>query len=300
MGSSAHVIVVGGLPGLVDHARSRLEQLEQRWSRFRPDSEVSRLNAGAGGWMTVSPDTRLLVRRAVDGWRLTAGLFDPTLLGAILRAGYVRPFERLQADPEGAAEAADERRAGAGEIEFGPAGRVRLPAGVGIDPGGIGKGLAADIVCRELRRAGAGGACVNMGGDVRVSGVSPDGGGWTVAVEHPGRQHPLALVGLADGAVASSTTLLRRWGGAERPRHHLIDPRTGVCSRTAVEFSSVVAADAWLAEVLAKAALLADRPSAWRLLRASGAEGLRANDRGRIERTPGLGRYLNAAPAPAA
>lgn len=300
MGSSAHVIVVGGLPGLADRARSRVDALERLWSRFRPDSEISRLNACAGSWMTVSPDTRLLLERAVEGWRLTAGLYDPTLLGAILRAGYVRPFDQLQTEPGSAAATADQHRAGAGEIEFRPGGRVRLPSDVGFDPGGIGKGLAADIVCRELRAAGAGGACVNIGGDVRVSGTSPDGAGWTVAVEHPGREHPLALVGLTDGAVASSTTLLRRWGTADQPRHHLIDPRTGACANTAVEFTSVVAADAWLAEVLAKAALLADRPSAWRLLRAYGAEGLRADDRGRVERTAGLARYLNAAPAPAA
>ncbi len=300
MGSSAHVVVVGGLPGLADRARSRVDELEQRWSRFRPDSEISRLNGCAGSWMTVSPDTRLLIERAVEGWRLTAGLFDPTLLGAILRAGYVRPFEQLQAEPRRVAASQDQRRAGAGEIEFRPGGRVRLPHGVGFDPGGIGKGLAADIVCRELRQAGAGGACVNIGGDVRVSGTGPEGAGWTVAVQHPRKPQALALVGLTDGAVASSTTLLRRWGTAEQPRHHLIDPRTGACADTAVEFTSVLAADAWLAEVLAKAALLADRPSAWRLLRACAAEGLRADDRGRVEHTTGLARYLSAAPAPAA
>ena len=92
MGSSAHVIVVGGHPSLPARARRSLDALERAWSRFLPDSEVSLLNASPGSRCAVSPETRLLVRRAIEGYRFTAGRFDPTVLPAVIAAGYDRDF----------------------------------------------------------------------------------------------------------------------------------------------------------------------------------------------------------------
>jgi len=98
MGTWAHVVIAGGgdRGQALDRARRRIDDLERRWSRFLPDSEVSRLNAGAGRPVLVSPETARLVARAVDAWRLTAGRFDPTVLPALVAAGYDRP-----ADPNG-------------------------------------------------------------------------------------------------------------------------------------------------------------------------------------------------------
>src|SRR6266550_4563773 len=97
MGSDGHLIVVGGRHGLVHRARARIDELERRWSRFLPDSEVSELNRGAGHAVEVSPDTTELVERAVDAWRLSGASFDPTVLGDVLRAGYDRSFDELGA-----------------------------------------------------------------------------------------------------------------------------------------------------------------------------------------------------------
>src|SRR5215472_16091247 len=99
MGSDAHLIVVGGLAGLLDTAVARITQLEQRWSRFLPGSEVSRLNRSAGRRLAVSPDTITLVEHAVTAWRLSGGAYDPTLLGAVIRAGYDRSFEDVLSRP---------------------------------------------------------------------------------------------------------------------------------------------------------------------------------------------------------
>src|SRR5207302_3773256 len=141
MGSDAHVIVVGGPHTLAAYARRRIDALEDRWSRFRSDSEVSELNRRAGDAVHVSADTLVLVRRALDAWELTGGLFDPTVLGDVLRAGYDRSFDaRAPFD-----------RSGSSDLGLGAAGieldgeTVRLPAGTGFDPGGLGKGLAADL-----------------------------------------------------------------------------------------------------------------------------------------------------------
>src|SRR5215471_9406246 len=213
MGSDAHVVLVGGSPGLLGRARRRVEDLEARWSRFRPDSELTRLNDRAGDEpQRVSAETLLLLERAVDAWRVTAGRFDPTVLGDVLRAGYTASFDGPGFDAGAASRAGDSRLTrGCAGIELDAAARTaRLPVGVGVDPGGIGKGLAADLVVAELLDAGADGAGVNLGGDVRVAGTPP-APSWVVAVDHPWRPEPAAVLHLRDGAVATSSRLRRRW-----------------------------------------------------------------------------------------
>jgi len=175
---------------------------------------------------------------------------------------------------------------------------IRLPAGVGFDPGGIGKGLAADLVVEEIRSLGADGVCVNLGGDLRVDGLGPEGGVWTVALEHPVRDEPLAVIGLTAGAVGTSTTLRRRWDSAGGMRHHLIDPATGLPSTSGTQFVSVVAAHGWVAEVLAKAILLRGPAHPFDLIGGTGAEAIVVTDDGRILSSDGFSSFLGEAPLP--
>ena len=195
MGSDVHVVVVGGARDSIDRAVERIEQLDSLWSRFRTDSEVTVLNNNAGRPVAVSSDTRLLVDRAIEGWRLTGGSFDPTLLPEIRRAGYDRSFEKIGDDPTRHVLAPRSRAIdapGCTDIVV-DATTVTIPTGLGFDPGGIGKGLAADLVATELIAEGVGGVCINIGGDLRVLGVSPSGSGWTLAIEHPLSSAPIAL-----------------------------------------------------------------------------------------------------------
>jgi thiamine biosynthesis lipoprotein len=250
MGSDAHVVVVGGRAGLLDVAQRRIEDLERRWSRFLPDSEISTLNEHAGSFVAVSSDTIELVTRSLDAYLLTDGWFDPTVYGALVRAGYDRTFDAVREDP----------RRGRSTLQTGAerilvaADAVALPIGTGFDPGGIGKGLAADIVVDELVAEGAAGVCISLGGDVRERCESG-----RQRVEHRDRasapHDPLATLGLCEGAVATSTTLCRRWE-VDGARHHLIDPMTGEPSTTTRPFVSVVTGHAWAAEVMAKVLLL--------------------------------------------
>lgn len=110
MGSDASVIVVDAPPGLARAARRRLEELEARWSRFQPTSEISRLNAAGGRPLAVSPDTLHLVCSALEAWRVSDGAYDPTVLGDLLRAGYTVTFEDL---PTASATGPPAGRAGA-------------------------------------------------------------------------------------------------------------------------------------------------------------------------------------------
>jgi thiamine biosynthesis lipoprotein len=254
MGSRVHVTVIGGDEGLLEHAQTRLMHLEQLWSRFVSTSDLSRLNAAEGAWVEVAPETIDLLRLAVEAWSLTGGLFDPTVLDAVEASGYDRNFEDVR---EGAlSEAVTASGApvpGCGGIEL-DGDRARLPHGVRLDPGGIGKGRAADVVAAELMELGARGACVNVGGDVRVMGEAPVGSGmWAIAVEDPwDSDRAVTQVGITGGAVASSSTLRRRWRSTEGTTHHLIDPRSGRSATSDVVATTVVAAEAMWAEIFAK------------------------------------------------
>lgn len=273
-------LVVSGPEGLRDAALTRLHDLEVRWSRFLPDSEVSRLNRMAGVPVAVSWETRLLVAAGCEAWRLTSGGFDPTVLAAVRAAGY---RERVPA-PGSIVEEADSSPApGCDGIEVDEqAGTVTLPAGTGFDPGGIGKGLAADLVVGELLASGAAGAAVNLGGDVRVSGDAPDGD-WVVDVEDPFcPERVLASLRLEDGAVATSSTLIRRWVTDSGTRHHLVDPSTGGPPGGDLVSVSVVAGACWLAEAHSKAAVIApDGAEAVALLDRAGLTGIAVDSRGR-------------------
>jgi len=296
MGSDATVYVVGGPADLPAWARARIDRLEGLWSRFQPASELSRLNRETGIPRTVAPETFELIRRGVEAWRMTAGLFDPTVLGDVLRAGYTTSFDELPAGPHPAGASGLAR--GAGSIELDPRTRtVRLPAGIGFDPGGIGKGLAADLVVAELLAAGAAGACINLGGDVRAAGTAPEDS-WAIAIEHPFRPEPLAVVQLADGAVATSSRLRRCWSTDHGVAHHLIDPRRDTPSAATLAAATAVTARGWQAEAFAKAAFLAG-PTGLGVLQRLGVAAALVDEDGSVATNEILHQFLDPARDPA-
>ena len=249
MGTVAHVVVVGGGLEHLEQARRRVEQLERRWSRFLPDSEVSAINTADGAPLIVSDDTVLLVQRSLQAWRATAGRFDPTVHDAVIAAGYDEVVVGRWVDdplPEPAPSV------GLHDVAVDRAtGLVWVPAGLHLDPGAIGKGLAADLV-------------VDAGGDLRVEGAAPEGDTWSVAVDDPrDRSRELTRLPLRRGGVATSGRLDRAWLVDGRPAHHLIDPSTGRPADTEIVAVTAVAATAWWAEVVATWAFLGDgRPEA--------------------------------------
>jgi thiamine biosynthesis lipoprotein len=171
---------------------------------------------------------------------------------------------------------------------------VRLPVGVAIDLGGIGKGAAADDVSAELVAAGVRGVTgvlVNLGGDLRARGEAPQPHGWVVDVDDPLDTGRTGLLALAEGAIATSTKLRRAWTRGARTLHHLIDPRTGEPAETGLASVTVVAGEAWRAEVLAKAAFVAGVDDGRALVEGAGATGLFVTDDGDVLELDGLGRF---------
>ena len=150
----------------------------------------------------------------------------------------------------------------------------------------------------ELCSLGATGVCLNLGGDLRVWGAAPVGGTWTVAVERPTSPLPIALLGLAGGAVATSTTFRRRWRRGATSAHHLIDPVTGRPCGSELVQATAVAAEAWLAEVLAKDVLLRGASDPFRAAELAGAEALAVHRDGHVLATTGLAAFLGGARLP--
>jgi thiamine biosynthesis lipoprotein len=242
---------------------------EQALSRFRDDSELSRVNrtAGSGTWVPVSATFWAVLECALDAAAATAGLVTPTVLNALEAAGYRTSFDAMRRDTAGGSVLTVESApAGAGvfsrwrEIARDPATQaVRLPAGVRLDFGGIAKGWAADEAVRRLAVHGP--ALVNAGGDIAVSGPRRSGEGWLIGIDAPlGLELPadtdLELIALRAGGVATSGRDYRRWQQNGAWQHHIIDPRSGVPADTDVLAATVIAPTAGQAEVAAKVVLL--------------------------------------------
>jgi thiamine biosynthesis lipoprotein len=173
-------------------------------------------------------------------------------------------------------------------------GRVGLPAGVQIDPGGIGKGLAADLAVDLVVHAGAIGACVNVGGDLRVAGTALDGQRWSVTIEDPLGRPDLGTVHLRDEALVSSWRTRRTWGAPDSVRHHIIDPDTGAPAWSGLAGVTVLAPDAWWAEALATALFLAGPDGAPAVITHHGISALLIRDDGAVR---GFGRLSDLAPS---
>jgi len=271
MGSSLHLLATGDravVEPLIGWAEDRVHELERRWSRFIDTSEVSQLNHNPGRPIQVSSDTVLLVQRAIEARQLSQGRFDPTLLQAIKANGYDRTFASIKAPVD--MPCFDAWTMGLGGMTVDVDNQtVTLDPGTGFDPGGIGKGLAADLVAEEMVQQGARGALVNVGGDLRCVGQGPAGGSWIVAVGDAAVGVEARVLELAEGGVASSTCQRRRWkrrtARGTVDAHHLLDPETGMSSPHAANLVTVVAgccSDAeWLATALAAHGALPDDAS---------------------------------------
>ena len=284
MGTDGQVLVVGAEADLAIWASDRAAALEASWTRFAP-SELGALADRPDEAVVVSEDTFRLVEASCTAWSATGGAFDPTVLDAVRALGYDRSYDELAL--EVGADPASAPVPGLDGVELDPAARtVRLPAGVAIDPGGIGKGLAADILTDELAERGAAGALVNLGGDCRVTGASPDADSWSFGVEDPfDPDRDLAVIRLTSGGVATSSTRRRRWRRGGEELHHLIDPATGRPSTSGVRSATVVAGAGWWAEAEAKMLVVAGVEALDRL---DGASGIVVTEDGEVHATPDL------------
>ncbi len=210
--------------------------------------------------MSVSADTLTLLRACATAWAATDGRFDPTLHHAMVALGYDRDFALVAGGSTRHSQngpSIPHRRGMAGVVIDERASTVRLPYGVGLDGGGLGKGLAADIVVADLQERGAHGAMVNLGGDLAVAGEPPEGEAWVVGVEDPhAAERTLSRVAIVEGGIATSSVLGRRWTVDGVEIHHLLDPTTERPTAGRLVAATVVSGKAWWAESLTKSLLV--------------------------------------------
>jgi thiamine biosynthesis lipoprotein len=279
MGTELVVLAPESAPATGPRVRALFAEWEQRFSRFRPESELSRVNAAAGRTVAVSAPFAEVASVALAAARATGGLFDPTLLEQLLALGYDRTFRELPADRPARLAALASAPGGAWrEIELDLEARtIRLPAGVGLDFGGLVKGMAVDAALAVLAADDAGPSAVDAGGDLAVLGTPPGGDAWPIAlVEADGAP----IVGLVSGALATSTVTRRRWRVDGEERHHLVDPRTGRPAESGLRAATVAASTCQAAEVACKAALLLGAEEGRAFLERHGLSGLLVTDDG--------------------
>ncbi|NJP99191.1 FAD:protein FMN transferase [Streptomyces zingiberis] len=248
--------------------RAELAAVDAACSRFRPDSELSRVNAtaGSGRPVPVGPLLAEAVTVALRAAEDTGGAVDPTVGPAVSALGYDRTFDEV---PPGTPEPSPRPRPAVGRRAVGwdPGLRLlRLPAGGALDLGATAKALAADRAARRAADAAGCGVLVNLGGDLSVAGPPP-AGGWRIALadDHAGPRPaagPVVTVGA--GGLATSGTTVRSWRRGGRLRHHLVDPATGTSAPVVWRTASVAAASCVAANTAATAAVvLGERAPEW-------------------------------------
>lgn len=259
MGSRIEVLLEASSPAAqaaLGHVPDWFEQWEQCLSRFRPDSELSRLNRSAGQPMSVSQTLWQVFQAALQAEQQTGGLVRPTLLDALLQAGYDRSFDTLLSGVSPTTVSFQKFQASAADVTWDPAARsLSLPGSVSLDLAGVTKGWAAGQAVDRLAQYGP--ALVNAGGDIAISAPRPGGQPWSIGVLDP--FHPetdLGTLQLQRGAVATSGSDYHRWKQGTLWNHHIIDPRSGLPANTDLLSVTVVAPEPVRAEAAAKAVLI--------------------------------------------
>ena len=238
LGTSALLLVTD--PARLDRGaavlRAELAEIDRACSRFRPDSEITKLHRAAGRPVTVSPLLAEAIDAALRAAELTGGLVDPTVGAAVRALGSDRDFAQVRAMQErrgagnGLPEAPARPAPGWWRVHWDRDSReVLLPRGVTLDLGATAKALAADRAAHRAAEATGRGVLVGLGGDLGLAGTPPDGG-WRVAVadDHRHAMHsPAQTISVTSGGLATSSTVARAWRHRGRLRHHIVDPRTG-------------------------------------------------------------------------
>jgi len=272
MGTTVSVLLpISQLADGVEATRALFHEWEQTLSRFLPESELSQLNRQAGTSVSVSPLLFHVLQAACRAAQETEGLFDPTLLTQLVQLGYDRTFDDVPPMLPASEQMAQVGGGWRGLRLERRRRRVTLPAGVGVEVGGIAKGMAVDAALAQLHTLGTDTALVNAGGDLAVLGLPPNNEDW-----------PLAIAGKAQawnipfryGALATSGIDRRHWQQGTRSRHHLIDPRSGESAQSGLWSVTVAAENCQHAEVAAKCAFLLGAKQGANFLNDHGLAGL--------------------------
>ncbi|MEE1783197.1 FAD:protein FMN transferase [Streptomyces sp. SP17BM10] len=264
--------------------RDELAAVDRACSRFRPDSELGKVNAAAGRPVAVGGLFALALQAALRAAELTDGAVDPTVGRAVTALGYDRSFAALR--PQDAVPLPVARPAsGWRDVAWDPqARRVRVPRGTTLDLGATAKALAADLACERIAATTGSGVLVNLGGDLATSGPAP-AEGWAVGLaDDHGATAPGPVVAIASGALATSGTGVRAWRRGGRAVHHIVDPATGRPAESHWRTVTVAAATCVDANTASTAAIVLG-PAAFPWLATTGLPARLVDHDGAVTRT---------------
>lgn len=243
-------------PSILDKVPGWFEEWERALSRFRPDSELSRLNQTFDQPVEISDTLWDVFQYALSAATITNGLVTPTVLDAMLDAGYDQNFDTLpRYQSQHGSQVVSAVRPLSVVTWNEEAQTICLPQGVHLDFGGVAKGWAAHQTVERLKKHGS--AVMNAAGDISVSGPRADGEAWQIGVKNPfAPESDFEVLNLKRCGVATSGRDCRRWSQNGRLRHHIIDPCTGQPAETNVLTATIVAPTVMEAEAAAKAVLI--------------------------------------------
>lgn len=253
-------------------------KIENRCSRFREDSELSRLNQQVGKEVTITCEMYAILTEADLFFEETEGIFNPSILSMLENNGYAKSIEYIKGK---------EVQAPSTAVCINPHPYTlneKLQAVTlysKIDLGGIAKGWVIDRAAQLLEKMGFG--FINVGGDIRIFGELPRR--LNIGIENPfGKEKMISSIQAETGAVATSTTMKRRWLVNGEWKHHLIDTRTGMPTGSRIVSATVTAPTALEADVWAKTVLLLGEEKGQEWIRKKGLRAVLINKAGEIWR----------------
>jgi len=290
-------------PAILEQIPDWFETWEQVLSRFRIDSELSRLNRTSDQHMPVSQTLWDVFQACKEADRVTSGLVTPTVLDAVITAGYDRPFDEFPSSRDYPVSQGffagqpyldtwTEIRPLSLVVSDETERTICLPQGIRLDLGGVAKGWVAHQTVERLKTNGP--ALMNAGGDIAISGPRIGNEPWRIGISNPfDPQEDLFMLHLNGGGVATSGKDRRRWIRGDILQHHVIDPRTGQPAETDVLTATVVAPTVMEAEAAAKSVLILGSGAGMEWLEAdSGLAGLLILEDGRVLTNLRMEEYL--------
>lgn len=274
------------VPDVLARVPEWFEEWEQALSRFRHDSELSKLNRTVDQFVPVSQILWDVFQASLQADRTTDGLVTPTVLEAIEMAGYDRPFDDLSTrtnyfSGQDVTNLWSEVHPLSMVLYDEISRSICLPQDIRLDFGGIAKGWAAYQTAQRLKVSGP--ALMNAGGDIAISGPRQDGNSWPVGISNPYEpDKDLVILHVQDRGVATSGKDRRRWMQGTVLNHHIIDPRTGQSALTDILTATVIAPTTMEAEAAAKTTFLLGSDAGLDWLTNVGLAGVLVLDNGQV------------------
>ena len=249
---------------LLDEAKKTVETFESKFSRFIPTSELASFNNSKDKKINVSPEFINLLAKAKEMFKITKGIFDPTIIGSLENVGYNKSFTEIKNGSAPSFKPAEIKKIFKKRPKFNAlkikADSVIKPTDFRIDFGGVGKGFLADILINKLFK-NVRNCWISLGGDLSVKGdEKPEAkSGWKIGVQdpnNPGREIFSVKTGGRSLGIATSGVFKRKGKSGNQTWNHLIDPTTGLPVENNIIAVTVIAPNATAADIFAKTVLI--------------------------------------------